>query len=161
MGISELEILITRRGANLETHQGQYAFPGGVQDPEDTTSVDTALREAHEEVGVRPESVLTLGTLPMLWTPTGFQITPVLGLLELPLNQIEIRPNPDEIDIWFWCPLSRLRAEGVYSTETREITLEGKTRAVPMDVFNLDGHRIWGATAAVLKNLIGRWEKLG
>lgn len=163
----EVEILITRRGENLATHQGQYAFPGGMQDPDDgevgssETLIRTALRETEEEVGVPRAEITPIGILPPLWTPSGFQVTPVLGLLRSPVEEVKIEANPAEIDLWFWCSLSRFRDPGIYSQESRTMTVGGLTHTVPMDVFQVDGHRIWGATAAILKNFIGRWEKLG
>jgi len=164
---SEIEILITRRTEHLETHKGQYAFPGGMQDPEDGVSgseaaiVATALREAEEEMGVSSSDVITIGTLPEIWTPSGFQVTPVLGLLRNPIEVAKLVPNPDEISDWFWCPLSRFRDSSVYRQEQRTISIEGVSHTVPVDVFEIDTHRIWGMTGAILKNFIGRWEKLG
>lgn len=164
--VSDVEILITRRTEHLETHKGQYAFPGGMQDPEDGASeseaavITAALREAEEEMGVSRADVITIGTLPKIWTPSGFQVTPVLGLLRSPIEEVELVPNPEEISDWFWCPLSRLCDPSVYHQEQRTISIEGVSHTVPVDVFNVDQHRIWGMTGAILKNFIGRWEKL-
>ena len=165
--LDELEILITRRNENLVTHKGQYALPGGMEDHEDgakgesATAIRAALRETEEEVGIPATSVEPIGLLPKLWTPSGFQITPVLGLLKAPIDQVVVVPNPGEIDLWFWCPLSRFRDQSSYSQESRSITIEGTAHTVNVDVFQIDAHRIWGATGAILKNFIGRWEKLG
>lgn len=164
---TEVEILITRRTEHLETHKGQYAFPGGMQDPEDgdlgseAAVVATALREAEEEMGVSRKEVITIGQLPGLWTPSGFQVTPVLGLLRTPIGKVKLVPNPDEISHWFWCPLARLQESTVYRQEARTLIIEGVSQTIPVDVFDIDSHRIWGMTAAILKNFIGRWEKLG
>ncbi len=74
------EILLTRRGTTMRHHAGQISFPGGGRDPEDVDAVSTALREAHEEVGLDPATVEVLGTLPTLWLPpSNFAVTPVLG----------------------------------------------------------------------------------
>lgn len=155
-----LEILITRRTESIATHKGQYALPGGMRDSEAETPEATALREAHEEVGVEPTEVETLGKLPSIWTPSGFSITPVVGILRRPIEEIEIRPSVEEIDLWFWCPVDRLRETGVYRSETREIVYQGASRIVPVDVYLVDSHRIWGATGAILRNFLARLERV-
>ncbi|MBC7387562.1 MAG: CoA pyrophosphatase [Cryobacterium sp.] len=163
----DFEILITRRTERLETHKGQYALPGGSVDAEDgppgseMSLVTAALRETEEEVGIRSERIRPFGVLPPIWTPTGFLVTPVLGLLDTPLEKAVVIPSEEEIDLWFWCRMSRLRSQEIYSVESREISLGGETIRVPVDVFQIDAHRVWGATGAILKNFIGRWEKLG
>lgn len=154
------EVLITRRSNTLETHRGQYALPGGMRDADSETSAGTALRETHEEVGISEDEIIAIGSLPELWTPTGFTVTPVVGLLRSPIDEVEIRPSPDEIDLWFWCSLDRFRATGVYSTEPRTFVHDGKSRTVPMDVYQIDEHRIWGATGAMLRNFIARLERI-
>ena len=154
------EVLITRRSNTLETHRGQYALPGGMRDAESETPERNALRETREEVGIPEDGVIAIGALPELWTPTGFTVTPVVGLLRSPIEEVEIRPSPDEIDLWFWCSVDRFRATGVYSTEPRTFVHEGKSRTVPMDVYQVDEHRIWGATGAMLRNFISRLEKV-
>lgn len=74
------EILLTRRGATMRHHAGQISFPGGGRDPGDADAIGTALREAHEEVGLEPASVEVFGILPTLWLPpSNFAVTPVLG----------------------------------------------------------------------------------
>jgi 8-oxo-dGTP pyrophosphatase MutT (NUDIX family) len=156
-----IEVLVTRRTDRVETHKGQYALPGGVRDEEDADDVATALRENEEEMGIARDRVDAVGALPGIWTPTGFHVTPVVGLLREPRERVEILPNPHEIDGWFWCALDRLAHPEVYRQEEREITVDGRVVRVPMDVFQVGEHRIWGMTAAVLKNFIGRWEKLG
>jgi 8-oxo-dGTP pyrophosphatase MutT (NUDIX family) len=154
------EILLTRRTENLETHKGQYALPGGMRDSESESPETTALRETQEEMGIAPDEVEVFGRLPPIWTPTGFTITPVVGLLRRPIDEIAVHPNLDEIDFWFWCGIDRLRATGTYTTETRVITHQGASRTVPIDVYQVDEHRIWGATGAMLRNFIGRLEKV-
>jgi 8-oxo-dGTP pyrophosphatase MutT (NUDIX family) len=156
-----LEILITRRTESLETHKGQYALPGGMRDSPEEPDETTALRETEEEVGVPRDAVEVFGKLPRIWTPSGFQVTPVVGLLRTPIDAIDVRPNPAEIDFWFWCRLEQLRESGVYATESRTITHQGISRTVPVDVYQVGEHRIWGATGAMLRNFIARLEKAG
>jgi len=74
------ELLLTQRAATLRNHAGQISFPGGASDPEDVDAIATALREAHEEVGIEPDEVLVFGTLPTLWLPpSNFAVTCVLA----------------------------------------------------------------------------------
>lgn len=75
------KVCLTVRASTLRRHAGQVAFPGGRQDPEDATVADTALREAHEEVGLDPSLVTVLGCLPVVWVPRSrYDVTPVIGL---------------------------------------------------------------------------------
>ncbi len=163
----DFEILVTRRSESLQKHRGQYALPGGMHDALDgeigrpETWVRTALRETEEEVGILQSEVRPIGPLPALWTPSGFQVTPIVGALRKPIESVSIHPNAAEIDLWFWCKMSQLQTPGVHHIEERTMVIDGHERTVPMDVFLVGSHRIWGATAAILKNFIGRWEKLG
>lgn len=149
------QVLVTRRTENVDTHKGQMAFPGGRQDPEDSSSVATALREAHEEVGLAPELVDVVATLPEMWTVTGFLVTPVLAVLKKPLEQVPLVHQVSEIDEALWVPYSRLQ-----QTYRRETISRGAIR-YPIDVFLDEPHRIWGVTGALLKNLLERIERLG
>lgn len=158
--VNEVEVLITRRTEHLETHKGQYAFPGGMRDSGDDTLEATALRETEEEMGISISSVEVFGTLPPIWTPSGFSVTPVIGMLRDSIDATPVRPNPEEIDVWFWCRLARFRESGVYSTEERTITHEGVARGVTVDVYQIDSHRIWGATGAMLRNFIARMDQI-
>lgn len=79
-GLEGPELLLTQRASTLRNHAGQISFPGGASDPEDDGPEHTALREAHEEVGLEPAAVEVFGTLPTLWLPpSNFAVTPVLG----------------------------------------------------------------------------------
>ena len=79
------ELLLTERAPTLRNHAGQISFPGGACDPGDVDAVHTALREAHEEVGLEPTEVAVFGTLPTLWLPpSNFAVTPVLGYWTAP-----------------------------------------------------------------------------
>ena len=79
------ELLLTRRATTLRNHAGQISFPGGASDPDDADAVTTALREAEEEVGLKPDDVLVFGTLPTLWLPpSNFAVTSVLGYWSTP-----------------------------------------------------------------------------
>lgn len=156
----DLEILITRRTQTVDTHKGQYALPGGRLDEADYLEqalITTALRETEEEVGVNRSQVEILGELPKLWTPSGFLILPIVGLTFDPVEKISLRVNPIEIDESFWVPFSTLNRPGVYREEPRKIGL----MEIKTDVFMVEHHKIWGATGAMIKNLIQRLDRIG
>jgi len=142
-------LLYTRRAASLPHHQGQVAFPGGIHDPaRDATLVATALREAHEEIGLAPADVRVLGTLDDIETMTSrFVITPVLGAVPHPYQWL---PRVGEVDHVFTVPLADLLAPGAECRETWDFG----GRAVPIDHFPVAGQVIWGATHRITRNLL-------
>ena len=144
-------VLLTQRTAHLPTHAGQVAFPGGKLDAGDAGDpVRCALREAAEEVGVAPEWVEPLGTLPVYATGSGFEITPVVGLVR---PSGPWRPNPQEVAEAFEVPLDFLMDPRHH--RHHEVDWGGVTRrwlSMPYD--DPRGQRfIWGATAGMLRNL--------
>lgn len=145
----ELTVLLTERTAHLSTHSGQVAFPGGKRDPEDVDAAATALREAHEEVGLDATYVQVLGNLPIYATGTGFQVTPVVALVD---PAAPLRPNPYEVADIFEVPLRFLLDPAHH--ERHSYLWNGTQRewfAMPYQ----DGarqHYIWGATAGMLRN---------
>ena len=98
-------VLLTQRTIHLSTHSGQIAFPGGKQDAEDADLTMTALREAQEEIGLQPEFVQVLGTLPIYRTGSAFIITPVVAMLR---DGFTVERNADEVDEIFEVPLAFL-----------------------------------------------------
>ena len=95
-------ILLTKRTAHLKKHAGQVSFPGGRIDPEDAHPEAAALREAEEEIALKPSDVQVLGRMADYVTGTGYRITPVLGLLPPGLSY---RPSPDEVEAVFELPI--------------------------------------------------------
>src|SRR5512136_1670211 len=83
-GLSGWQVLLTRRTNSVAEHQGQVAFPGGRSDPTDTTPEMTALREAHEEIGLDPTQVRILGRMDSQWTISNYMVTPVIGVIPWP-----------------------------------------------------------------------------
>ena len=143
-------VLLTVRSAKLNSHSGQVAFPGGKRDPQDVSAEATALREAHEEVGLAPKNVEVLGRLPIYVTGTAFNITPVVALVH---PQPAYFPNPGEVADLFEVPLSFLLNPAHH--ERHAMHWQGADRewfAMPYQ----DGEQqryIWGATAGMLRNL--------
>lgn len=139
-------VLLTLRTAHLRDHAGQVSFPGGRRDPTDATPIDTALREAREEVGIEPAQVEVLGCLPEYVTGTGFRITPVVGLVRPPL---ELRLDDFEVADVFEPPLEFLLDAANHQRHMVEV--RGARReywAVPWK-----NYYIWGATAGMLVSL--------
>jgi 8-oxo-dGTP pyrophosphatase MutT (NUDIX family) len=143
---SGLTVLLTQRTAHLRDHAGQVSFPGGRCEADDATPEATALREAAEEVGIRPAQVEVLGTLAEYRTGTGFSVTPVVGLVTPPLN---LQLDDFEVADVFEPPLAFLLDAGNFRRDRIEV--RGALReywAAPWQ-----GRYIWGATAGMLVNL--------
>lgn len=153
----ELTLLLTERSSGLSTHSGQIAFPGGRTDESDRDAVDTALREAQEEIGLPPRHVEVLGTLPTYVTGTAFIITPVVALVS---PGFELRPNPGEVADVFEVPLGFLMNPAHH--RHHETEFDGVLRqwlsmpyAEPLDEAAGSESKeryIWGATAGMLRN---------
>ncbi|MFM7070154.1 MAG: NUDIX hydrolase [Actinomycetes bacterium] len=144
-----LSVLLTRRSWNLRTHRGEVSFPGGRTEPGETAA-DAAVREAFEEVGVQPDTVEPLGELDHLTTVTRrAYIVPVVGLLPGPPA---LRVNRDEVDAALVVPLAELLHPEVFREE-RWGTGEWSR---PVYFFELVGDTVWGATAALLRQLLAK-----
>jgi 8-oxo-dGTP pyrophosphatase MutT (NUDIX family) len=142
-------LLLTQRTAHLSTHSGQVAFPGGRVDDDDADAVAAALREADEEVGLRPEFIEVLGTLPTYTTGTAFVITPVVALVR---PGFELVPNPYEVAEAFEVPLDYLMNPAHHRRHVAE--WDGARRewfSMPYDDAGQERY-IWGATAGMLRN---------
>jgi 8-oxo-dGTP pyrophosphatase MutT (NUDIX family) len=141
-------MLFLHRPSNMRAHAGQIAFPGGRIDPGETP-VEAALREAWEELGIPPDDVRVVGSTDLYRTGTGYEITPVLGIVP---PDIEIVPNPAEVSQWFEAPVDFVLDPANQLRKT--IDHEGATHTfVEVD---WRGHQIWGVTGAILHNLAGR-----
>jgi 8-oxo-dGTP pyrophosphatase MutT (NUDIX family) len=142
-------VLLTQRTANLSTHSGQIAFPGGRQDPGDPDLTMTALREAQEEIGLAPQFVDVLGTLPIYRTGSAFIVTPVVGLLH---GDYSFARNPGEVDDIFEVPLAFLMNPANHRRHAFE--WNGVRREwLSMPYHDGVAERfIWGATAGMLRN---------
>ena len=146
-------LLLTQRTVHLPAHGGQISFPGGAVEPEDPDERTTALREAQEEVGIRPDQVELLGRLDPYVTRTGFLVTPFVGVVHPPVT---IDADPSEVADVFEVPLDFVLNPANLHRHSRELL--GRPRyfyAIPY------GERyIWGATAGMLVNLMEIWRQL-
>ncbi|MBR9978709.1 MAG: CoA pyrophosphatase [Bacteroidetes bacterium] len=141
------DVLLTRRDHALPHHRGQIAFPGGSID-EGEDCLHAALREAEEEIGLQPSRVDILGCHDDIWTPSGFMISPVVGLINDPGT---LTPNPVEVARIFTVPLS------FFADEENVVRQTLRHQGVDREVFfySWEGETIWGATALMLRNLLG------
>ena len=141
-------MLLLHRPSNMRAHPGQIAFPGGKIDPGETPT-QAALREAHEELGIDTAQVRIIGTSDVYRTHSGFEITPVLGIVP---HDIKITPNPLEVAQWFEAPVAHVLDAANH--EQQLVEWEGSMRAY----YQIDWqeHQIWGVTAAVIVNLSRR-----
>jgi len=148
-GAAGLPLLFIRRTHTMPSHPGQIAFPGGGAHRGDGGPAGTALREAHEELGIDPATVEVIGRLPAVPTASsGRLLDPVVGLQNGPLQPV---PDPFEVAAWFWVPLTDLLAAPL---TTRPIPAPAVRRE--LHFIEVAGHVIWGATAAILVDLFAR-----
>ena len=141
-------VILTHRPEAMRAHAGQVAFPGGKLDPGED-AVRAALREADEELALSPRYVSVIGASDRFVTGSGYDVTPVLGLVppDLPLV-----PNPAEVSQWFEAPLDYLL------DPANHVQKIGEWRGAQRPYLEIDwqGHRIWGITAAIVANLSRR-----
>ena len=142
-------VLLTKRTIHLSSHSGQIAFPGGKQDAEDTDLTMTALREAQEEIGLHPEFVQVLGTLPIYQTGSAFIVTPVVAILH---EGFTVERNADEVDEIFEVPLAFLMNPANHRRHA--VDWDGCRREWLSMPYQDGSHEryIWGATAGMLRN---------
>lgn len=145
-----VHVVLTKRTDNVRTHQGQVSFPGGSFEASDGTLERTALRESFEEVGIDPAHVRVLGVLDDLPTfVSGFLVRPFVA--EIP-HPYEFIPDTSEVDHIFSPPLA-IFADG---SRRREEIRERDGRSFVMTSYDVDGNVVWGATARMLEQLVGR-----
>ena len=139
-------VLLTKRAGHLKNHPGQIAFPGGKFELEDGTLVNTALREAEEEIGLNRSIPKELGILPKHETVTKFLVTPII--FQLP-DKLDLKINKNEVDEVFYVPLEHFLALENYRIQARKWQKELRYYyVVPYGPYY-----IWGATARILFGL--------
>ena len=147
---SGARIVYTLRTDELRDHAGQVSFPGGSIDPDDDSPLATALREAEEEINLRPELVEILGGLEELYiAPSNFLVRPFVGLLR---DGADLVLAPEEVEAIFSISLKELMSPG----SLRKAVWEREGRPHEVLVFAVGGHEIWGATASITAGLLAR-----
>lgn len=158
-----VDVLLTRRSLAMSSHPGEVSFPGGRVDP-DESAHEAAVREAHEEVGLPPNSVVVHGELTHLNTYVSRSyIVPVVASIDAEtLADIEITPMTMEVDRVLWTPVADLVAPGVHHTE-RWMRPDQAPQITEATLHFLDTSTdvVWGATARILVDLFERtWVAL-
>ncbi len=156
------QIVLTRRAMTLRHHAGEVAFPGGMWELGDQFPVDTALRESQEEIALERQYVQVLGLLTPLQTRRKTEVTPVVGLIDHPL---ELSPNDGEIESIFTVPLDFFLNDQRLRTDIFSRQDNGNTHShwVPAYEYHYQGenYEIWGFTAAVIVQLLNRGFSAG
>jgi len=150
----QIQICLIRRPGTMKNHAGQIAFPGGKREKEDEDLVQTALREAYEEIGVPGESVEIIGELSNVYVQiSAFLIKPVLGWLK---EKPEIMIDSDEVDEVIFISLEDLADHG----NRCERMIDTSTGIIRAPGFEIGGLFIWGATAMMLAELIDIYQEM-
>jgi len=143
----QLAVLLTKRASHLKHHPGQVSFPGGKVEKTDSNIVATALREAQEEIGLTHENIKVIGQLHPYQTITGFKITPIIAFIDQ-LQHYQLDKN--EVDEVFHVPLSHF----LNIKKHISINVQHNTGNQAVHFMPYKHHNIWGATAAIIKDLV-------
>jgi 8-oxo-dGTP pyrophosphatase MutT (NUDIX family) len=141
----QIRVVLTKRPDTMPTHAGHIAFPGGRPHATDRGPVDTALREAHEEVGIEPDRVEVLGFLPAIDTVEfTLLVVPVVGRVETPLLLV-----PSEREV-----------ERIHTPRLADLADAARWWSIPWNgwevwYYDLDGDTLWGATARMVRQMVG------
>ena len=144
----EYHLLFTRRNDNLRQHPGQISFPGGRQDPTDTSLLETALRETEEEIGLKRKDVKILGELDDMMTSTQYRITPFACTFPYPYNFVI---SKEEISHLIEVPLSMFFKPEI--REVKQFTIY-KNNVVDVYYYHIGPEPIWGATARIVRHFL-------
>lgn len=151
---NEISIILTKRTSGRGPHSGQISFPGGRYEQGDVSLINTALREANEEINLNTDEVNILGSMTELFIPvSNFLVHPVVATA---FPQPDLNPNEKEVEQIFYLTLSTLQDEKLIKRKNFISTSRGEIEA---PYFDINGFEIWGATAMILsefKALIGR-----
>ena len=144
---NRLHLVFTRRTSRVDIPQAQISFPGGRKEPEESLK-ETALREAEEELNIDPSSVRIIGELtPLYIPPSNYCVYPVVAVTD---KQPDLQPSPEEVEEVIEVPLDHLQNP----QNIRREVWPYKGREIEVPFFFFKGHKIWGATAMMLAELI-------
>jgi 8-oxo-dGTP pyrophosphatase MutT (NUDIX family) len=145
----EWNLLFTKRSDSLRNHKGQVSFPGGAKEAGDIDIINTALREAKEEIGITFDNITIIGTMPEFLTISDYAVTPVIAVMDWP---IELSISEDEVSKVFTIPVKWLQQPGIY---------EEKVYTHPSGVFGTvifyncyEGELLWGISAKITLELV-------
>ena len=145
-------LVFTERRADLRRHAGEISFPGGRRDHPSEPLLETALREAEEEIGLAPAAVDVVGALPPIGTfVTSFKVHPFVGLIG---DELEFEPSPAEVETVLAFRVEQLDR----GFAMRRLVRRGVPIRTP--TYLIDDHLIWGATARILAELLQRLRRL-
>lgn len=144
----EHHVILTKRSDKVEHHKGEISFPGGAHDPTDPDLVYTALREAHEEVGLDPVDVEVLGEIDQFVTVSNFRVTPFVGVVTR--SPYGWTPAVDEVAHILEIPVGRLLSPEVF----RQEYIEHRGQWYNHLTYTWEGHLVWGATATMLTQFL-------
>ncbi|MBE9540130.1 MAG: CoA pyrophosphatase [Proteobacteria bacterium] len=142
----EPRVILGRRAGHLRLHPGEIAFPGGKREPTDLSPWSTALREAHEEIGLESGAVQRLGELAMRVTRSNFQVYPRVAKIPATVN---IVADPTEFDSVFMLPLAVFARKETYTLEK----MSDERGSIMVPHYRINDDNIWGVTAAILVQL--------
>jgi 8-oxo-dGTP pyrophosphatase MutT (NUDIX family) len=146
------KLVFTERRADLNKHAGEISFPGGMSEPEDDDLAQTALRESHEEINLRPDRVEVVGALAPVGTfVTSYRIQPYVGIVS---GSEPLVANPDEVALILHFGIDEL----VDAYAMRRLVRRGVPIRTP--TFDMGRHMIWGATARILSDFLTRIRAL-
>ena len=140
---NQLQLILTQRPMHLRHHPGQISFPGGKVEPDDVNAISTALREAHEEIGLTADNVDVLGLFPAHKTFTGFEITPVVALVKQPFDLIL---DPGEVTDCFTVPLNFF----IDKNNRHQVFHYRHGKHYQVHFIPFEDRFIWGVTAAII-----------
>lgn len=148
---AEPELVLTLRSEELELHPGQVSFPGGAAESGDNSAVETAMREAFEEIGIPESSLRPIGFLDRFDTISDYRVLPVVALVHPPVEWVLDRSEVADV---FTVPLSWATDLSRYRSTEREYG------GVSYTIWSLTWREqlIWGATAAIIRNLAERMQ---
>ncbi|NPV56740.1 MAG: CoA pyrophosphatase [Anaerolineae bacterium] len=144
----ETSLLFTRRTERVLDHKGQVSFPGGARELQDGDQIETAIREANEEIGVLPQQITVLGCLPGMETISHYYISPIVGWAPWPIDLVI---NPIEVERVFLIPLTWLMARE--NSYTRRLSIRGAGYDDVLFFKPYEGEVVWGITARITCSL--------
>ncbi|SET31245.1 CoA pyrophosphatase [Thalassotalea agarivorans] len=147
----QLHLLLTKRATHLKHHAGQISFPGGKVEPSDIDSVATALRETEEETGIEADKIEIIGQLAPYDTITGFIVSPIVALLK---QKPTIVIDPNEVAEVFYVPFSHF----LDRTNHVAVPFERNKKTHNVLFMPYQQYNIWGATAAIIADLIAQLD---